>query len=305
MPISTKQTVDNVNELIRFRFKNFVHQQRLHQQKTEVIKIIKRQLKRLESALKNLAQADKGIEKAALYERFGHLLMANAHLGKVDSKNIEVDDFYNEGEKVYIKIDEKLSIAENAGHYYKRSSASLKSYEQAVERVPTLEKRKQRLENMLSSIQKILDLRELDEWKKRYRKELEILGVGAKKQQNQSLPFHTLELNGYQIWLGKNAKSNDKIVQLSHKEDIWMHARGVPGSHLVLRMQSNKMMPNRNVLEEAAAIAAFHSKARGSNLVPVIVTKRKYVRKPKGAAPGAVLVQKEEVVIVEPNNPLK
>ena len=84
-----------------------------------------------------------------------------------------------------------------------------------------------------------------------------------------------------------------------------MHARGVPGSHLVIRMKNNKNMPDAQLIEEAASFAAFHSKAKGSKLVPVIFTKRKYVRKPKGAAPGAVLVQKEEVVIVEPKNPQK
>lgn len=305
LPVPTNETAPCINDLILYRFKNHVFQQRLHQRKSEFAKLLKRQLKRTNSSLRNLAEADKGIEKAEKYEQFGHILMASAHLGVSETSVLELEDFYNPGQTVQIPVDKKLSIAENGEHYYKRSAASLKSYEEAVERIPELEQRKNRLELMIELLADVVDLRQLEDWNKRFNKELESLGVGRKKEQVQSVPYHVLELRGYQLWLGKNAKSNDKIVQFSHKEDVWMHARGVPGSHLVIRMKNNKNMPDAQLIEEAASFAAFHSKAKGSKLVPVIFTKRKYVRKPKGAAPGAVLVQKEEVVIVEPKNPQK
>ena len=156
---------------------------------------------------------------------------------------------------------------------------------------------------MLEEINEINDLRDLEEWKKKYRKQLDDLGFGKKQKEETNLPFHTLKIGDYQVWIGKNAKSNDKLVQFSHKEDIWMHARGVPGSHLVIRMANDKNMPQKNIIEEAASYAAYNSKAKGAELVPVIFTKKKYVRKPKGAAPGAVLVQKEEVELVKPKKP--
>ncbi|MGB0346104.1 MAG: NFACT RNA binding domain-containing protein, partial [Balneolaceae bacterium] len=89
----------------------------------------------------------------------------------------------------------------------------------------------------------------------------------------------------------------------SHKEDIWFHARGVSGSHIVIRMNNSKTVPDMSLIEEVASFAAYQSKAKGSKLAPVIYTKRKYVRKPKGSAHGAVFIQKENVVIVEPKNP--
>ncbi|GAB5408664.1 MAG: NFACT family protein [Balneolaceae bacterium] len=303
-PVSTSERFGTVNELIAHRFKNYAHTHRLSQRKGSYRKIITRQLKRLGSVLNNLTRADKGIEKADLYEKYGHLLMANAHLSQEKSDSILVADLYDEGKELKIEINANLSLAENAEYYYDRASNSLKSYEEALSRLPKIKERTVRLERMRSELEEINHLRDFDEWKKKHKKEIENLEIGKSKKEVNNLPFHNLEIKGYQIWIGKNAKSNDKLVQLSHKEDIWMHARGVPGSHLIIRMANSKSIPPKEVLEKAAAYAAYNSKAKGSDLVPVIVTKRKFVRKPKGAALGAVLVQKEEVELVKPEKPI-
>ena len=303
LPVSTAEIFNSVNELISYRFKNYAHQQRLNQQLGGYRKKITLQLKRLKSVLNNLSKADKGVVKSELYTKYGHLLMSNAHLKTVNSDKISVTDYYEGNSEIDIQLDQKLTIAENAEHYYKRASSSLQSYKDAKERAPKLRDRQLRLERMQLELENAHHLRDLEDWKKKNKKELEQLDGESSKKEISSLPFHTLEIKGYQIWIGKNAKSNDKLVQFSHKEDIWMHARGVPGSHLVIRMGNNKGMPPKEIIEIAASYAAFNSKAKGSNLVPVIFTKRKYVRKPKGAAPGAVLVQKEEVELVKPKRP--
>ncbi|MBO6524588.1 MAG: DUF814 domain-containing protein [Balneolaceae bacterium] len=303
LPLNTQEEYESVNDLISYRFRNYAHYQRLNQQKGSISKAIKRDIKRLNSSLRNLSKADKGIEKAETYEKYGHLLMANAHLEKPQTNTLTVSDLYDGGKEIQIKVDPELTVAENAEHYYNRSSSALKSYKEAEKRTPKLEERHNRLLRMEQELKEISHLRDLDDWKKEHQKEIGNLGFGKSKKQESALPFHTLELNGYQIWIGKNAKSNDKIVQLSHKEDVWMHARGVPGSHLVVRMENNKEMPSKETIARAASFAAYNSKAKGAKLVPVIFTKRKYVRKPKGAAPGTVLVQKEEVELVKPEKP--
>ncbi len=303
LPRDTLEKFRSVNDLIAYRFKNYAHHQRLSQQKGMYAKAIKRDIKRLNSSLRNLSKADKGIEKAETYEKYGHLLMANAHLKQPETKTLTVSDLYDEGKEIDIKVDPELSVVQNAEYYYDRSSSALRSYEEAEKRTPKLKERQNRLEKMNGELLEISHLRDLDDWKKKYQKEFDNLGFGKSKKQESILPFHTLELKGYQIWIGKNAKSNDKLVQMSHKEDIWMHARGVPGSHLVVRMENNKEMPSKEIIVKAASYAAYNSKAKGAKLVPVIFTKRKYVRKPKGAAPGAVLVQKEEVELVKPEKP--
>jgi predicted ribosome quality control (RQC) complex YloA/Tae2 family protein len=123
---------------------------------------------------------------------------------------------------------------------------------------------------------------------------------------SERVPFRCFSLeHDYEVWVGRNAKQNDALTfRHARKYDLWMHARGVAGSHVVLRLPNRDARPGKPILEQAAAIAAYFSKAQGSSLVPVIVTPRKYVRKPKGAATGAVAVEREDVLLVEPRLPV-
>lgn len=100
--------------------------------------------------------------------------------------------------------------------------------------------------------------------------------------------------------IGRNAKNNDLLTQrYTYKDDLWLHARDVTGSHVVVKYKAGKTFP-KSVIERAAELAAWYSKRRTDSLCPVIVTPKKYVRKPKGLAEGQVLVEKEDVVLVVP-----
>ncbi|MBK8233084.1 MAG: DUF814 domain-containing protein [Candidatus Eisenbacteria bacterium] len=90
---------------------------------------------------------------------------------------------------------------------------------------------------------------------------------------------------------------------LAHPEDLWFHAHGVPGSHVVLRREGRKDNPSAKTMEEAAAIAAFFSKARHAGKAPVIYTLKKYVRKPRKAPAGLAMVEREKMIMVQPRDP--
>ncbi|MEP7066065.1 MAG: NFACT RNA binding domain-containing protein [Gemmatimonadota bacterium] len=115
-------------------------------------------------------------------------------------------------------------------------------------------------------------------------------------------PFRTYRSSGgLEIWVGRGALSNDTLTfRESSPGDVWLHARDAAGAHVVLRWSRDEPPPARD-LEEAAVLAAWHSKSRGSALVPVDWTRRKYVRKAKGGAPGVVLVQRSETIFVKPD----
>lgn len=117
-------------------------------------------------------------------------------------------------------------------------------------------------------------MRNFNDWKKDNVKALKELNISEDEKQESDLPFHTLEVSNYPVWIGKNAKSNDKLVQMAHKEDIWLHARKVAGSHALIRMGNDKGMPPKSVILEVASFAAYNSKAKGAEVVPVIVTKK-------------------------------
>jgi predicted ribosome quality control (RQC) complex YloA/Tae2 family protein len=112
--------------------------------------------------------------------------------------------------------------------------------------------------------------------------------------------FKHTEYEGYVILIGKNAKNNDLLTKkYTYKDDLWLHARDVAGSHVVVKYKAGKKFPN-SVIERAAQIAAWYSKRRNETLCPVIVIPKKFVRKPKGLPDGEVILDKEEVVMVEP-----
>lgn len=121
------------------------------------------------------------------------------------------------------------------------------------------------------------------------------------KAQHSDLPFHEFNLQGFTVWVGKHAKANELLLNsYSRKNDVWMHARDVAGSHVLLRTSSGINGIPKKVLEQAASLAAWFSKGKTQGWLPVQYTERKYVRKKKGGAPGEVLVEKEQVLIVQP-----
>lgn len=108
---------------------------------------------------------------------------------------------------------------------------------------------------------------------------------------------------GYRVLVGKTDEDNDRLsLKIANPNDWWFHVRGMPGSHVVLRVEGGAEPP-RDTLKEAAAIAAYHSKARGGGVVPVSATLAKYVSKPRGAKPGTVEITKEIVLKVRPGLP--
>ncbi|MEM7297209.1 MAG: NFACT RNA binding domain-containing protein [Bacteroidota bacterium] len=108
-------------------------------------------------------------------------------------------------------------------------------------------------------------------------------------------------MDGWLIWVGKNSKANDELtLKYAKKNDLWLHAKDVPGSHVVVKEKPGQNYPEY-IIEKAAGLAAANSKRKTDTLCPVIYTPKKFVRKMKGAPAGQVIVEKEEVVMVEPS----
>ncbi|MDR8390404.1 NFACT RNA binding domain-containing protein [Aliifodinibius sp. S!AR15-10] len=304
LDIETEKAFDTVNDTIRHAYREAVHTRRLHQHRHKVQQMLERSLSKKEAQLEQLQQADKSLDRADEYEKYGHLLMAHAHEQKrPDQQQIEVKDLYDEAETVTIPLKQQKDIAENAQYYYKKAKESRTSYEKAIERIGTVEEEIDQLEELLTELKAIEHLPELQKWIKDKSDLLENYGYGTDDNQQASSPYRKFKIGKYEVWIGKSAKSNDKLTSLAHKEDVWLHARGVAGSHTVIRMGNQHDYPPKQVILQAASYAAYYSKARGMKSVPVMYTKVKYVRKPKGSPPGAVVVEREEVEMVPPQKP--
>ncbi len=110
---------------------------------------------------------------------------------------------------------------------------------------------------------------------------------------------------GWTVWAGKSDADNDRLsIKIANPDDWWFHVRGMPGSHVLLRSQPG-LEAGRSTIKEAAAIAAFHSKARAGGVVPVAATLAVNVTKPRGAKPGTVNIKKETIIKVRPAIPVE
>jgi predicted ribosome quality control (RQC) complex YloA/Tae2 family protein len=119
------------------------------------------------------------------------------------------------------------------------------------------------------------------------------------------LPFRVFTVaGGFQVWAGKSGENNDLLsTRHTAKNDLWFHARGVGGSHVVLKIGTGKGEVSKQAIDQAAAVAAYYSKMKKSKLVPVTMCEGKYVRKPKGVPAGTVTVEREKTIYAEPGLP--
>jgi predicted ribosome quality control (RQC) complex YloA/Tae2 family protein len=256
--------------------------------------------RRTEHMLEELAHES----RADRYERWGHLLMASVAAVPPQAEEVTLPDLFEPGTSATIPLDPALTAVENAERYYDKARRTRQARAYAEERLLAAEQQTQQAADLLQRLRAITSYNELETFKKAEAAALSALLPGP-SQAGDRLPFRRFAMgDGYEVWVGRNAKQNDTLTfRHARKYDLWMHARGVSGSHAVLRLPNRQAQPGKRLLERAAAIAAYFSKAQGSSLVPVILTPRKYVRKPKGAAPGAVIVEREEVLLVEPHLP--
>ncbi len=125
---------------------------------------------------------------------------------------------------------------------------------------------------------------------------------GSKRPPEPKLYEHTLP-NGWQVLAGRTDADNDRLsLRIARANDWWFHVRGMPGSHVVLQVPDGEEA-DRAILKQAAAVAAYYSKARAGGVVPVSATQAKYVSKPRGAKPGTVEIRKEIVLKIRPGLP--
>ncbi|MFY0672976.1 MAG: DUF814 domain-containing protein [Bacteroidia bacterium] len=247
---------------------------------------------------KSMTAAEKQMErvnKDLNYRLWADLLMANLHSLKAGGKKVNVLDFTGENE-IEIPLKKNLNIQENAAQYYRKAKNQGKELE-------ILEKRLERhFENLEITEAHLLRLETTNDIKSLTSFEKEIFN--QEKQGEKQKQFIEFEIGGYKVYVGRNSKNNDELtLGFAGKNDLWLHAKDLAGSHVVIRNQGSQTTYPKHVIEQVASIAAHYSKGRNQEFCPVLYTLKKYIRKPKGAAAGAVLVDREDVVLVKPELP--
>jgi predicted ribosome quality control (RQC) complex YloA/Tae2 family protein len=275
-------------------FYAFTHEFTLEHEKASVISTLRNKLSGSLNYYEKNFQKLTEIQSDTSYRAWADLIMANMHDLKQGLEKITLPDFYHEGKMIEIKLKKELSPQGNAALFYKKAKNQHIEIERLQQSLRLKEKEIEKLKRQIDEIQSIKDLKELRKITQGPEKKF------SSEKQSQPLPYYEFEMKGYRIWVGKNAVSNDQLtLKYSHKEDLWLHAKDVAGSHVIIKYQSGKKFP-KDVIERAAQLAAFNSKRKNETLCPVIVTAKKFVRKRKGDPAGTVVVEREEVIMVEP-----
>lgn len=265
-------------------------------EKNQAISQLKQQIKKSESYISKTKQKLNQLKNARNPEEMANIIMANLHQIKTGIEKVKLADFYTNNE-IEIKLNNKLSPQKNAENYYRKAKNRNVEIDQLNENILA----KVNLVEKLS--QQVLEIEEIQDFK-RLRKFIKVSSPekNSKKDKKQ-LPYHEHIIDGWSILIGKNAKANDELtLKIAKKNDLWLHAKDVAGSHVIIKERSGQNFP-KDIIQTAAEYAAYYSKRKTDSLCPVIVTHKKYIRKMKGAPAGQVIVEKEEVVMVTPTSP--
>ncbi|MBB3838419.1 putative ribosome quality control (RQC) complex YloA/Tae2 family protein [Runella defluvii] len=265
----------------------------ISKEKSEAVRVLQKRIQRTENYLEEAFQKLVTVDGDVKNEEIGHILMANLHQIPERAERVTLFDFYRDRD-IDIKLKSDLSPQRNAETYYRKAKNERIEIDKLQENIALREGELEDLKSHLQEIEAFESLKLL----RKYLKNNSLL-TDAPILSPTQLFKHT-EFEGYVILIGKNAKNNDLLTKkYAYKEDLWLHARDVSGSHVVIKYKAGRKIPN-SVIERAAQLAAWYSKRRTETLCPVIVTPKKFVRKPKGLPEGEVVLDKEEVVMVEP-----
>ena len=275
---------------------------RVKQQGNDIERFITNEKEKNEKKIEKLKDTLKAAERADQFQRYGELLTANLYAAKKGMKEIEVVNYYDEnGGTIAIALDPRKSPSENAQKYFSKYQKAKNAVAIVTEQIEKALEEVAYFDNLLQQViaASPKDLQEI-------REELVEGGYirdrkkrnGKKIQNAKPVLDHFVSSDGTDIIVGKNNKQNDYLTnKLAARDEIWLHTKDIPGSHVVIRSKE----PSDETIREAAVLAAYYSKARNSSSVPVDFTKVRYVKKPSGAKPGFVIYDNQQTVYVTPD----
>lgn len=276
-----------------------------NRQKKELLQWLNREKTRTERTLAAVEKELSSTSRAADYELFGKLLMANLPSLSKGMRSVVLQNSFSNNEEITVALDPTLTPVQNAERYFNKAKRAKSAHDEAAERLSELQRRKQVIELLLQQAGDTDDGASLKKFLHLHTTELRHLGYMTEQEQKELPPFKIFTVDGgFTVYAGKNSENNDLLTQKYAKpNDLWFHARGSSGSHVVLKVGTGKGKPTKKSIEQAAAIAAYYSKMKNATQVPVAMTEKKYVRKPKGAPAGTVVIEKEKVILVPPGLP--
>ncbi len=269
-------------------------QQQIRRRLSQTLKNARRRLAAMQTELDEAAHAEE-------YKRKGHALWAN--IGQLSGRpaQVELADLFDSegGSTLRIDLDVNRSLAENAASYLKAAQKYERRQQVLPQRLAALRRQCDQYEHWIGAVE--AGTWEANDALQNWLESKVTRADKAARKKPQAHPRRYRTSTGWSVWAGRNNKENDVLThKMAAQNDLWFHARGYAGSHVVLRSEGRKEAPNKQTIAEAAAVAAYWSKGKTAKKVSVAYTLVKHVTKPRGGAPGQALLRREKTIIVEP-----
>ena len=274
---------------------------RIHQKSADLRRVVQTALERTRKKYALQLKQLQDTEKREKYKVWGELIHTYGYGVPEGARSMQALNYYT-NEEITIPLDSTLTAQENAKRYFDKYGKLKRTFE-AVTKL--LEETRNETEH-LESIQTALDMALTEEDLAPVREELVEYGYirrksgrnSGKKPKLSSRPYHYLSSDGFDIYVGKNNFQNDELTfQFASGNDWWFHAKGVPGSHVILKSEGREL-PDR-AFEEAGRLAAYYSKNRGGDKVEIDYVEKKHVKKPGGGKPGFVVYYTNYSLVID------
>ncbi|QTM99361.1 DUF814 domain-containing protein [Sediminibacillus dalangtanensis] len=305
LPLETKDGepvhCDSVSQMLDIFYSGKAERDRVKQQSGDLSRFLKNERDKNIRKIKKHQQTLKKAEQADNYQRLGELLTANMHQVKPGDKQVEVIDYYDpEQKKITIELNPNKTPSENAQGLFKTYQKLKKSRQVVLEEISKAEQEINYLDDLLQQIAGARE-KDIEEIRQELREEGYLKSKPTQRKKNNKPakpdPEQFYASDGTLLLVGKNNKQNEYLTnRLAARDDIWLHTKDIPGSHVVIRDRN----PSEETLYEAAQLAANFSKSKNSSSVPVDYTLIRHVKKPNGAKPGFVTYDNQKTLFVTP-----
>ena len=308
LPHTDIRPFDTMNEALNDYYDTLALKEAVRSERHALNQVLDKMMATIDRKITALNRDLATAEKAEDYRIKGELLKAHLHLVSRGETVVEVQNYYHpELSTIQIELDPELSPSDNAQQYFKRYKKATRGRSIIIQLIASNEAEQMVFLNYVEEVEAAATLEELDA----IREELIKRGwIKDKKQKRQNQSETTgafrkyTSPQGFQIYVGRNSKENDLLLrEIATSRDMWLHAKQIHGSHVIIRNPENKPSIPMPTLLQAAQIAASNSKARHASYVPVDYTWARYVSKRKGNVAGFVHYTREKTLYVEPGIP--
>lgn len=293
------ETFDNLSQLLDGYYEGKAERDRVKQQAGELFRKVKNDQLKINKKIKKFEQLLIDADNAEIFRIKGELLTTFLHEIPRGAKKVELQNYYENNEPIEIALNEALSPNQNAQKFFQRYQKLKNSVKIVTEQLKKAKYELIYLDSIEDQLERVspkdIDLIREELVSEGYIKDKQ---KKKKKEPKKSQPDIFYSSSGLTILVGKNNLQNDQLtLKTANKTDTWLHAKDIPGSHVIIRSNN----PDDTTLLEAANLAGFYSKYRLSAQVPIDYCLVKYVKKPNGAKPGYVIYDNQKTLFVTPS----